>query len=95
MTVRLAGAALDNWPDLDGYAAANGMPELAELSLDRFCNFVWYMFTSGKEDQDKKKFRAQLWQPPTVDEEVPDHSPWSGRNETQGLSALKRSMSGR
>lgn len=90
MTLRVARVALDNWSDLDGYAAAHGMPELTDLGLDRFCNFVWYMMASNKEEQDRKQMRARLWRPPPGETEIPENSPWSAKNENAGLAALKQ-----
>lgn len=70
------------------------MPELEELSLPRFCNYVWFMVSKNKEEQDRKTLHAQIWRPPTTGEPIPESSPWSAENENKSLAALKSSAGG-
>lgn len=92
MTARLAASALGHWEELDGFALAHQMPPLAELPLDRFCNFVYWRITDGAEAPELAKFRAQLWMPPRGVE--PDkRSPWSPDNELAALQAFKKQVS--
>ena len=95
MTVRLVHAAVSNWDTLDGYAAAHGMPDLLELTLDRFCNFTWYMLTRYSEQKDIDQLKAKIWVPPphaTVP--IPASSPWSAENETSAFAAVKAMVKG-
>ncbi|QDP45523.1 hypothetical protein SEA_FUZZBUSTER_39 [Microbacterium phage FuzzBuster] len=70
---------------------AHGMEDLRTLSLDRFCNYVYWMATRNASATDIEKFRARLWRPPKG--EVPDdRSPWSQANETGAFQALKAGL---
>lgn len=90
MTVRLVLTAVTNWDTLDGYAAAHGMPPLHELTLDRFCNFTWYMMTRFAEQKEVDKIKAKLWVPPPKSTApIPANSPWSAEAETRAFAAVK------
>lgn len=93
--VRLAGIALDRWADLDGWAVSRNMPDLRDLPLDRFCNFIWWWATRNASQQsDIERFRITLWRPPP--RVAPDpRSPWSRENETGAFAALKAGLSGK
>ena len=95
MTVRLVLTAVSNWDTLDGYAAAHGMPALLELTLDRFCNFTWYMMTRYAEKKDLDQMKAKLWAPPPGwREPIPANSPWSAENEQSAFAAAKAMVKG-
>jgi len=87
-------SAKANWADLDGYAAAHGLSPLQDFPIDRFCNFVWYMFTKEAEQREVDKLRAKLWQPLPGTVVTDPRSPWFSKNESNAFSALKRSMGG-
>lgn len=92
MIARLGHLATEKWADLDGYAVAHNMPSLRRLPLERFCNFVWYMFTRNANDPAAvDKFRASLWMPPKG-EVPPPQSPWSAENESKAFGALKAGL---
>lgn len=77
----------------DGFAAAQTMPELADMTLDRLCNFVyWYLVRDGDPDA-VDKFRARLWRPPFGVVADP-RSPWSAENEMSGFAAAKAALGG-
>lgn len=78
--------------DVDGYAAAHGMPELSELSLRRFCSFIWYMLTRNADDNERARIESRLWQPPPTITTIPARSPWSAESETQLLAAAKATL---
>jgi hypothetical protein len=88
VTGRLAATALAHWELLDGYAVAHGMPDLMDLKIDRFCNYVYWMLTKGYSETDMASFRSRLWQPP-IGEIADVRSPWSAENENAALSAFK------
>lgn len=95
MTVRLVLTAVDNWDTLDGYAAAQNMPYLWDLTLDRFCNFVWYMMCRNADPKEVEKMRAKLWVPPPKSAApIPANSPWSAENESRAFSAVKAMVKG-
>lgn len=90
MTARLVLTAVTNWDTLDGYAAAHGMPPLPELTLDRFCNFTWYMLTRNAEAADADRLKAKLWVPPPKSTApIPANSPWSAESESRAFAAVK------
>jgi len=70
------------------------MGYLQELPLERFCNFVWYIFTKDAEKRDVDKLRARLWQPPKGTVVTDERSPWAAKNEKDSLSAFKRGIGG-
>lgn len=95
MTVRLVLTAVSNWDTLDGYAAAHGMPPLTHLSLDRFCNFTWYMMTRNAQQKDIDQMKAKLWVPPPKSTApIPENSPWSASAETSAFAAVKAMVKG-
>lgn len=95
MTARLVLTAVNNWDTLDGYAAAHGMPPLLELSLDRFCNFTWYMMTRFSEKKEIDQLKAKLWvPPPKTTAPIPAQSPWSPENEQKAFAAVKAMVKG-
>lgn len=58
------------------------------MPLERLCNYAYWKFTEGADQQWLEKFRARLWMPPKG--VVPDaRSPWSPENETAGFAALQ------
>jgi hypothetical protein len=89
VTVRLVLTAVDNWDTMDGYAAAHGMPYLWDLTLERFCNFTWFMMTRYAEEKDIRDLKAKLWVPPRKDAPIPANSPWSAENESKAFAAVK------
>jgi len=95
VTVRLVRTAVGNWETLDGYAVAHGMPDLRDLPLDRFCNFVWYMLTRNSEKKDVDQMRAKLWVPPPKSTApIPKNSPWSAEAETAAFKAVRAQLTG-
>ena len=93
MTVRLVRTAVANWDTLDGYAVAHGMGDLRDLSLERFCNFVWYMLTHNSEKKDVDQMRSRLWVPPPKSQApIPKNSPWSAESETAAFRAVKAQL---
>jgi len=52
-------------------------------------SFVWWFYTHDVEEQERDKFKARLWRPPTKDTPIPKESPWSPENEMAGFHALK------
>lgn len=91
--MRLASLALKHWHALEGYAVAHGQPlALPNLSVARFCSYVWWWATRNAEkEQDIRNFEAQLWRPP-AGEVVPAQSPWSSESETSAFAALKQAL---
>jgi len=67
------------------------MPDLRELPLDRFCNYVYWMATREASSVDIEKFRARLWRPPPG-KAADARSPWSKENETGAFQALKAGL---
>jgi hypothetical protein len=95
VTVRLVLTAVNNWDTLDGYAAAHGMPPLTELTLDRFCNFTWFMMTRHSEQKAIDQLKAKLWVPPPKSQApIPANSPWSPESEAQAFAAVKAMVKG-
>ena len=93
MTVRLVHTAVANWETLDGYAVAHGMADLRTLTLERFCNYVWFMLTRNAEQKDIDKLRARLWVPPPKSTApIPKNSPWSAEAETRAFQAVKAQL---
>lgn len=68
------------------------MPDLRELPLERFCNFVYWMATRNGSPTDVEKFRAKLWRPPKGEVVIDARSPWAPENEQKGFGALKMSL---
>lgn len=92
MTLRLAQMAVESWPTIDGYAAAHNMPDLRDLELDRFCNFVWHMATRNSDAKEVEKLRARLWRPPKGEAVTDPRSPWAPENERGAFQSLKMSL---
>lgn len=92
----MAQIALDNWIDVEGYAIANGVGRIANLSISEFCSFMWYMIAQGHEDQTSlDKTKAKLWQPPRGYGESKKKSandPWSKEAQMQGFNNLKAQL---
>lgn len=84
-------AALDNWVDLDGYAAARNLPDLSQMSIERFSHLVWYWLTNGGDTREVGKLRAKVWRPP-AGEVAPAGSPWSAESEMAAFSSLKSAL---
>lgn len=86
--MRLVRIATDHWKDIDGWAVGRNLPPVQDLSVDRFCNFVWWWATRNVTEQaEKDKFEARLWRPPVG--VVPDRGPWSAEAESGAFSAFK------
>lgn len=86
----MAGAALDSWWDVEGYAAAHGMGPIADLELTRFLSFMWYMMTkNAEEDSEVEKIRADIWRPPKGTE---GQGPWSKDAESKSFNSLKAGL---
>lgn len=92
MTQRLAQVAIDNWAHFDGIAVSMGMPDLRELPLDRFANFIWYTLTKDKDEKGVKQLEMKVWRPPRG-VEIDKRSPWSAENETAAFNAIKAQLS--
>lgn len=87
--IRYGQIAAEHWETLDGYCVAHNVPDLREMELDRFCNFVWWWATRNAQDQQEiEKLRAQLWRPPPGQVPHPE-SPWSPENESKAFSSFK------
>ena len=89
--MRLTRIATDNWMDVEGYAIANGVGSLRNLSISEFCSFIWYMIAQGHEDETAlEKTRAKIWQPPKGQEV--NHGHWSKEAEKRSFDALKAQL---
>ena len=93
MTQRLLMIGQERWADIDGYAAGHGI-ELDDLSLSRFCNFVWWWLTREAPQSEVDKFRARLWRPPAGEVVTHKASPWNPENENQAFAQLKQALTG-
>ena len=89
--MRLARIAKDQWMDVEGYAIANGVGSLGNLSISEFCSFMWHMISQNHEDQASlDRTRAKLWQPPKGAEVK--QGPWSKEAEKSGFDQLKAQL---
>ena len=89
--MRLTRIATDNWMDGEGYAIANGVGSLRNLSISEFCSFIWYMIVQGPEAETAlEKPRAKIWQPPKGQEV--NHGPWAKEAEKRSFDALKAQL---
>lgn len=77
---------------MDGYAVGHGLDDLRYLRIDRFVNFVWWLFTRNGEEKDRDKFKARLWMPPKGQAVTDRRSPWSPANETSAFAALQSTL---
>lgn len=76
--------------DLDGHLVGSGSPfGIQDLPIDRAMSFIWWYVTKDAEPEERRKFEARLWRPPTLDTPIPAKSPWSAENEMKGFAALK------
>jgi hypothetical protein len=66
--------------------------DLRGLTLDRFCNFVWWAVTHEGSHAEIEKFRTRLWMPTPGTVEIDARSPWSPENETKGFAALRAQL---
>lgn len=89
MTLRLAQIAEERWAELDGFSVSRNMPNLEDLPLDRFANFVWWYLTKDLDHTNVEKFRARLWQPPKGQR---GQGPWAPNAETAAFKALQAQM---
>ena len=67
------------------------------MPLRRYCNFVWWFITNGRDAQDVAKMRAKLWMPPptATKKELEDkRNPWSPENEKAALGAFMSQVTG-
>lgn len=92
MTVRLARIAVESWPTVDGHAVAHGVPDLLDMPLDRFLNFVWHLLTRESSAPDIERLRGRLWRPPVGEAVTDTRSPWSPQNEQKGFASLKAGL---
>ena len=90
MTQRLVALAVEHWKDLDGFAVAHAIPSLHDLSLDRFCNFVWWWATREADQKERDRFERRLYQPPKG--YAPKTGPWSAEAETSAFASLRQSL---
>jgi len=91
VTVRLAGAAVQQWADFDGWAVSRNIPPVGTLPIARFCNLVWYWLTYRAEsEKDVSKIRNTLWRPPPG--HVPTKGPWSPEEETSAFQSLRKAL---
>lgn len=81
---------------MEGYAIANGVGRIAELSISEFCSFMWYMIAQGHEDETSlDKTKAKLWQPPKGLSSPPSakkQDPWSKESQMEGFNNLKAQL---
>lgn len=78
---------------MDGYAASLNMPDLREMELERFCNFIWWWSTrNASEPAEVDKFKAQLWKPLPGEAVKDKESPWSPESEANAFSAFKKQL---
>ena len=66
--------------------------DVRDLSLDRFCNLVWYFATYRGDEKDVEKFRIRLWRPDPGDEKPVTAGPWSAEAETAAFSAARAAL---
>ena len=83
---------MDNIEYIDGYAVGHGT-DIYALSLPQFCNFVMWMFTKNMDENETRRFKSRLWQPP-AGETPTSNSPWSAENETAAFAAFKAQTQG-
>lgn len=77
--------------DVEGYAIANGVGRITDLSISEFCSFMWYLIAQGHEDETSlEKTKAKLWQPPKGTEVT--QGPWSKDAEKSGFDQLKAQL---
>lgn len=67
------------------------MPDLHDLPMERFCNFIWYYLTrnAGKQS-DIDKLKTRLWRPPPG--QVAKKGPWTAEAETAAFQSLKAAL---
>lgn len=90
MTQRLIALAVEHWRDLDGYAVGHNIGELEEMSLGRFCNFIWWWMTRNAEQKERDKLERHLYMPPKGQEATT--GPWSAEAETEAFGSLQRAL---
>lgn len=66
--------------------------DLRALTIDRFCDYVWWYVTRDAASSDIEKFKARLWRPPVGTIVIDSRSPWSAENETSAIRALKKQL---
>lgn len=87
---RLLAVAVHFWAELDGWAVGHGGDRLEVLSLDRFCNFVWWWMTRNAEkEEDVDKLRERLWRPPRGER---GEGVWSADAETAALDQAMKNL---
>lgn len=67
------------------------MPDLEDLTIGRWCSFVWWWLTDKLDHTDVQKFKSSLWMPPKG-VAIPAESPWSVENETKAFAAFKAGL---
>lgn len=70
----------------------HGLADLRTLPIERFVNFVWWLFTRNSDEKDRAKFKARLWQPPKGEAVTDKRSPWSPENESKAFSGLQMAL---
>lgn len=68
----------------------HGGPDLRELPLNRFLNYVTWFFLRNADKKDRDKFEAQVFMPPKG--VVPEKGPWTPEAEAQGFQSLKAAL---
>ena len=87
------GVALAHWSRFDGWCAARNVDPLA-LSVERFCNLVYYWATRNLKPDDVEKFDAALAAPPSGDQPSEQVSHASGAWSRDAELALFKSGGG-
>lgn len=77
---------------MDGYAVGHGLADLRDLPIERFCTFVWWLWTRNGDEKDRAKFKARLWQPPKGKAVTDRRSPWSPENESKAFASLQSAL---
>lgn len=77
--------------EIDGLAASLGMKDLRKMTLERFCNFIWWVLTRNLESEaELSKLKAKLWMPPAS--VTPTEGPWTAEAEMAAFQNLRTSL---
>jgi hypothetical protein len=71
------------------------MHSVADLEIDQMVSLVWWIFTRDSEPEERERFKARLWVPPTTNAPIPVESPWSAENENAAFESLLAETTGR
>lgn len=67
------------------------MPDVRDLPLGRFCNFIWWVMARNLETPaEVAKLRATLWRPPPGME--PTRGPWTPEAEMSAFNSLRAGL---